>query len=89
MMSSDIAGYTYQAESLCPSCTITKLGKGINASAIGYAYDAHAVIRLVAAVENVNLDDERSYDSNDFPKPFTFDQVLEDEKCDQCNGRLC
>ena len=69
-------GYSYQAENLCPSCTVKAMrANGIKVPRGKSHEDA---IRDAAATFGVNFDDERSYDSGAFPKPVT-DQQCETE----------
>ncbi|MFD4949174.1 hypothetical protein ACFWNT_43485 [Streptomyces sp. NPDC058409] len=69
---SGVVGYSYQAETLCPTCTI----KAMRASGIkvqsGKAHEE--AIRRAAEKLGIDFDDERSYDSGDFPKTVTAQQ---------------
>lgn len=94
----DIAGYTYKAENLCAECTITALC-GDESLNIGWEYDADNVIRFAALVKGINMDDEFSYDSDDFPKiifhnserqrsPHLPIALQETENCSHCYTTL-
>ncbi|MFD9868562.1 hypothetical protein ACFXI8_27335 [Streptomyces niveus] len=67
-----VVGYTYQAENLCPSCTL----KVMRASGItvqrGKAHED--AIRRAAQKLNIDFDDQHAYDSGDFPRPITKQQ---------------
>lgn len=82
MASTDIVGYTFRAENLCVSCT---------AAAVGWtgAGDQRTFIDNAGRLRGVNVDDERSYDSGDWPKVI-FDSQVEDpdERCGSCGESL-
>lgn len=71
-----VVGYSYQAENLCPSCTV----KAMRASGLkvqrGKAHED--AIRAAAATLGVDFEDERSYDQSEFPKVVT-EQMCETE----------
>lgn len=71
-MIGEVVGYTYQAENLCPSCTL----KAMRASGIKVARGrSHEdAIRLAAEKLGIDYDDQHSYDSGTFPKPVTEQQ---------------
>ncbi|MEV8399285.1 hypothetical protein [Streptomyces niveus] len=78
-----VVGYTYGAENLCPRCTL----KAMLANAIKVRWDLphEEAIRRAAENEGVNFDDERSYDSGDFPKAVT-EQMCETELTELPDG---
>lgn len=97
-----VVGYTYQAEMLCPSCTIkTMRASGIKVQRGKPHEDA---IRRAAQNLNIDFDDEHSYDSDRFPKTVTQQMceteltelpdgehgVISDERCtgDKCGKWL-
>lgn len=99
-MSGYVVGYTFNAENLCPTHTISALrAAGIKVTSGRQHEDA---IRRAAEKVGVDFSDEGSYDSGDFPKTITRDQVLteiterpdvssaviSDERCDQCGKWL-
>lgn len=72
-MIGEVVGYSYQAENLCPSHTIAAMrGNGIKVASGRYHEDA---IRRAAEKIGVDFDDERSYDSDDFPKAIAEGQA--------------
>lgn len=70
MYKSRVAGYTYQAENICPNCTIESLKE----RGIAELYDSsdEETIRVLAKKVGIDYDDdfENPYDSSDFPKPI-------------------
>ncbi|MEV6309936.1 hypothetical protein AB0M10_15225 [Streptomyces sp. NPDC051840] len=97
-----VVGYTYQAENLCPTCTVkTMRANGIKVQR-GKGHEE--AIRRAAENLNIDFDDERSYDSDAFPKPVTEQQcttelteapgegrsAISDERCtgDKCGKWL-
>lgn len=84
MRSDAIVGYTFQADILCPSCTVKKLFDE-DTSELG-----SPEMLLNFAAERVGIDrtDERSFDSDDFPKVIFAVQVEEDERCGDCGEAL-
>ncbi|WNI17676.1 hypothetical protein [Actinacidiphila sp. ITFR-21] len=78
-----VVGYTYQAENLCPSCTLKAMrANGITVQKGKSHEDA---IRRAAQKLDVDFDDESSYDSGDFPKAVT-EQMCETELNEVPNG---
>ncbi|MFJ5725825.1 hypothetical protein [Streptomyces sp. NPDC093149] len=67
-----VVGYTYQAENLCPTCTIKAMrAHGIKVQR-GKAHEE--AIRRAAEKLGIDYDDQHSYDSDNFPKPVTEQQ---------------
>ncbi|WP_327357746.1 hypothetical protein [Streptomyces sp. NBC_01304] len=97
-----VVGYTYQAENLCPSCT--KKALRANGIKVQNGKPHEDAIRRAAQNLKIDFDDERSYDSDDFPKAVTEQQCetkltelpdgetgsISDERCtgDNCGKRL-
>lgn len=89
-----IVGYTFQAQTRCPTCTIAALPTGE-----GQAFDGWALAEGVHMTPEENLtelahafgidrDNESSFDSDEFPK-VVFDSSLQDgERCDRCGEEL-
>lgn len=81
MTATDIVAYTYQAETLCPSCT---------ASALSIPFDVIDESGTIGAIEmlgiamGIDVMDERSFDSGDFPKVVFADQFEPCGDCDAC-----
>lgn len=92
MKSWDIVGYTYQADNHCPDCTrLVATLRGLEAGA-GPDADtdtAESALDAWAKADGVNRQDERSFDSGDFPKVI-FASMVEDsnERCGTCHERL-
>lgn len=82
-MNGGVVGYTYQAENLCPRCTL----KAMLANAIKVRWDLphEEAIRRAANNEGIDFDDERSYDSDAFPKAVT-EQMCETELTEVPDG---
>lgn len=72
MHATTIVGYTYDADTYCDGCTVDMLGP------------------LDELAESLGIDpeDERSYDSSDFPKVIFADSVEDDEHCGRCHELL-
>ncbi|WP_030894323.1 hypothetical protein [Streptomyces sp. NRRL F-5053] len=71
-----VVGYSYQAENLCPGCTLNAMhAKGIKVQKGRPHEDA---IRRAAQNLGIDLDNEGSYDSDTFPKAVT-EQMCETE----------
>lgn len=89
-----IAGYTYQADQLCPECTRKRLGFGPGTA---NPHDDLTVEERLTSIANrlgIDRDDERSFDSDDFPKVIFSHQLrcesfLEHERCGDCGVTLC
>lgn len=82
----DIAGFTFKAENLCPDCTVKAMNKaGLLDEVEGVVVD---LVEFAAKRAGVDLEDHYSFDSDDFPKSFFFDQLLDDEQCMQCEEYL-
>lgn len=48
------------------------------------AYRAEALLEELATIWNINLEDEYSWDSDDFPKVIFADQIEDKEYCGRC-----
>ncbi len=79
-MFATVVGYAYRAEILCPYCTASALG--IPDSLIA-EYGAGTVIDVLATARGIDAEDERSFDSNDFPK-VVFESDVDGEFCGVC-----
>lgn len=83
-----IAGYTYRADTFCPTCVIeSMIAHGIAAPA---ARDMPAEDALWQCAEAMAIDsmDESSYDSGEFPKVVFALQIEFDERCGGCGRGL-
>lgn len=89
-----IAGYTYAADQYCPSCIIAQLPTGPGgafdgwALAEGVSMSTEANLAEIAAAFSIDRMDERSYDSDEFPKVIFAIQLEEDERCGACGEEL-
>lgn len=89
----DIVGYTYQAETLCPGCTIDALPTGEGEAFDGWEdatgrMSAEENLTELALAFGIDRQDESSYDSDDFPKVVFASSVEDEETCDRCGGPL-
>jgi len=83
----EVVGYTYQAETLCPACTLSALPMGDGETFDGwYEVDGNMSpednLSELAAAFGIDRMDESSYDSGDFPKVI----FSSDSEGDQCGG---
>lgn len=97
-----VVGYSYQAENLCPSCTLKAMRANGLAVQRGKAHEE--AIRRAAQKLNIDFDNQHAYDSGDFPRPITKQQcetevpdsepgvrhAIQDERCtgDKCGKWL-
>lgn len=89
-----IAGYTFRADVYCPDCIIEALPTGE-----GEAYDGWALapgagpmstednLNEIALAFGIDRQDERTFDSSDFPKVIFHSQV-EGDVCGHCGREL-
>lgn len=94
----EVAGYTFQAELLCPGCTLeaVKVAYPLDyplSSTIQDGDTSEDVLRTVAKSRNlagagIDLADALSFDSDDFPKVVFVDQLDDEEHCGSCGGEL-
>jgi hypothetical protein len=89
----EIVGYTYQAETLCPGCTIASLPTGPGEAFDGWRdvtgrMSAEDNLSELACAFGIDRNDESSYDSDEFPKVVFASSVEGDETCDRCGGEL-
>lgn len=89
-----IVGYAFQAEILCPGCTIKALPTGEGQSFDGWEdmstppMSAEANLSEIAAVFGIDREDEATFDSGYFPKVVFSDQAEEGEECGHCGEAL-
>ena len=80
-----IIGYTYRAEIICPNCTIEALKSEYRAE----LFDTGADVPQIAEMLGYSFDELEFFDSNNFPKPFTVDQLDDNsQRCDSCRSEL-
>lgn len=53
-----------------------------------FAYRSTILLEELADIWNVNLEDEYSYDSDNFPKVVFADQIEDPENCGICHERI-
>lgn len=86
MKATDIAAYMYQAELLCPECTALTIEVDHPSPAW---LTPEQILDRVAKVIGLDRRDERSFDSNEFPKVVFADQICSDgDICIQCGNSL-
>lgn len=78
----DIVAYTYQAETLCPRCVIPALSSQ-GESVQPPTRNAERWLDMMAREYSIDRQDERSFDSADFPK-VVFAGQIDDEPWGQC-----
>lgn len=83
----DIAGYTYRAETLCPTCTIQVMLCDGDASPSALDMREEDVLDQCAGAQGIDRDDEYSFDSGDFPKVIFVSQT-DGDRCDRCGEAL-
>lgn len=81
MASTDIVGYTFQAENLCVSCAARATGWSGHGDPTVFIDDA-------GRRRGIDVDDECSFDSDDWPKVIFECQVEDPERCGKCNELL-
>lgn len=77
-----IVGYSYKAATYCPEHLIELLLVNGQLSPAARDMNVEDVLNQLAAVEGVDRDDERSFDSGDFPKVVLSVQLEDGETCD-------
>lgn len=83
----DIVAYTYQAEQLCPTCTIETLIRDGFLDHTARDVREETALDQAASRVGVNRHDERSFDSGEFPK-VVFASQVENEACGSCGDAL-
>lgn len=97
--STDIVGYTFRADQFCPRCIVNQVNghhpNAVNRTAKECA-SAEDSLDIIAERLGGNFDryDERSFDSDDFPKVIFRDMLDSSynddgpERCGQCHEVL-
>ena len=83
-----IAGYTYAADIYCPRCVIDEMIRRGDASPAARDMSTEDVLWQCSQAAGIDYDDQCSYDSDEFPKAFTSDQMNYDECCSGCHEDL-
>lgn len=83
MRPDDVVAYAYRADLYCAACMVVQIGgTSANTDLMESALD-HAAATLA-----IDRRDERSFDSDDFPKVVFRDQVQADDRCGGCGLML-
>lgn len=83
MRGTDIVAYAYRADLYCPNCMLTRIGgKSADGRLVEEALDN------AAATLEVDRHDERTFDSDEFPKVVFRDQFQTDDRCAGCSVLL-
>jgi hypothetical protein len=53
-----------------------------------YGYRSEILLRTLAKLWRIHLEDEYSFDSDDFPKLIFSDQIEDDEFCFKCGDKI-
>lgn len=92
----DIVGYTYRAENYCPSCVRMRLADRFPVAFYDTGSSGEMLDRAAAQL-GIDREDERSFDSEDFPKVIFRDSAeayeaeygpVEAETCGRCEAEL-
>lgn len=78
MRSDTVVGYTYAADIYCPDHIVAVMGEA------AYGYRAEQRLHQLAWSRNIDRYDERTFDSDDFPKVIFADMVH--DGCTADNG---
>ena len=87
----DIVGYTYQADNHCPGCMRDMAQSMAEQAGLprGTQWgNTEQILAEVAKGKGINQEDERSFDSGDFPKVIFGSMVEDDERCGSCGETL-
>jgi len=87
-----IVAYAYHAEILCPSCALESLPTGPGEEFDGWEdmtgrMTAEENLTELALAFGIDRNDERSFDSDEFPK-VVFSSDLPVETCSKCGEEL-
>jgi hypothetical protein len=82
-----IVGYTYRADNFHPDCLISTMVASRELSPAARDMSAENVLDQHAGANAIDRDNLWSFDSGEFPKPFTDDEARGDESCGVC-GKL-
>ena len=87
-----VVGYTYRAANFCPSCIVAQLttnpGNVHHQETQTDPAQTERHLDLLARLAGVDRMDERTFDSDDFPKVVFSSQVEDVEYCDNCGCEL-
>lgn len=74
MHATQISAYTYQAQTLCPHCTMQAVSAATNTCFASIA-PAELFLDQMATTLGIDREDEHSFDSSDFPKVVFASQL--------------
>lgn len=81
----DIVGYSYRADTYGPECIMAT----VNGLTVDHAAEtAERDLDVLAQEIGIDRQDERSFDSWDFPKVIFRDQLPAEEHCGSCGEML-
>lgn len=80
----DIVGYSLEGETLCPKDVIEVLIERGEASPAARDMRTEDALDQIAGANGIDRQDERTFDSGDFPKVVFASDVQDDEFCDRC-----
>ena len=88
------AGWTYKAQNYCTPHAVMALGEQLNNPL--YTPETFSALDMSpwsamcmgAEMQGVDLGDLHSFNSDDFPKPFTKEQAEPDDECAACHWRF-
>ena len=75
MHATDIVAYTYQAETLCPTCTMDAVAVTHKVNHPCSSSQTEGWLTFMSECLGINRYDEREFDSSEFPKVVFADQV--------------
>ena len=88
----DVVAYTYNAEILCPHCTLAALPTGEGQTFDGWrdlsGQPVEDSLTELAAAFGIDRDDESSFDSAEFPKCVFLTMLDGSESCGSCGEEL-
>jgi hypothetical protein len=80
-------GYTYNADTYCPGCILFEvnyLAAKLEIAHQVFKPNVHDTLKVWAEHLGINMTDERSYDSGDWPKSIVEGQITFPEPCGRC-----
>lgn len=84
-----VVGYMYQAAEYCPACVVREILERSRLEGHGLSHIPTEALGLMARFRGIDMQDESSYDSDDWPKVVLGYQAEEHESvCDRCGGVL-
>ena len=75
-----IVGYTYQADTYCPDCMVDMFG------IFGPDTTVEQTLDRIACTRGIDREDERTFDSGDFPKVILSTML---DTCPDCGPDRC